>query len=271
MNAKQTVKKYIQLTSILFLFVSIYIFTPSSVIAGTIFSAPSYIGLSEGLIGYWSFNDNDMAQSPSNTFAMDRSGNGNNGTLTGGPTRTIGRIGQGMSFDGVDDYVDSGTASVLDDLGPVSISAWIYPRSEGENGIGTIIAKDTALTSGYWMLRMYSGGINSLSFIKNYSTTDLIVATVDNAITLNTWQYITLIWDGSSSAANAKIYINATEAAYVQQQNGVDAKNSDNALNLYVGNRGASTATFDGSIDDVRVYNRALTGDEIKRLYNLGR
>jgi len=243
-----------------------FLLLPSAASAALIIQAPKYIGLTSGLVGYWSFNGNDV----SGVTAYDRSGNANNGTLTGGPTRTIGKIGQGLSFDGVDDYVDSGTASVLDDLGPVSISAWIYPRSEGENGIGTIIAKDTALTSGYWMLRMYSGGINSLSFIKNYSTTDLIVATVDNAITLNTWQYITLIWDGSSSAANAKIYINATEAAYVQQQNGVDAKNSDNALNLYVGNRGASTATFDGSIDDVRIYNRALSADEIKRLYRIG-
>ena len=223
--------------------------------------------LNSGLVGYWSFDGKDMA----NITAYDRSGNSNNGTLTNGPTRAIGKIGQGLSFDGVDDYVDSGTASVLDDLGPVSISAWIYPRSEGESGVGAIVTKDTALTSGYWLLRMYSAGINSLSFIKNYSTTDLIIATADNAITLNTWQHITLVWDGSSSAVNAKIYINATEASYVQQQNGVDTKNSDNALNLYIGNRGNSNITFDGSIDDVRIYNRALTSDEVKRLYNLGR
>ena len=98
----------------LFLFISIYIFTPSSVIAGTIFSAPSYIGLSEGLVGYWSFNDNDMAQSPSNTFAMDRSGNENNGILTNGPTRAIGKIGQGLSFDGSNDYVNAGRNPSLD-------------------------------------------------------------------------------------------------------------------------------------------------------------
>ena len=235
--------------------------------AAIVIQAPKYIGLTNGLVGYWSFDGKDMA---GNT-AYDRSGNNNNGTLTNGPTRAIGKIGHGLSFDGVDDYVDSGTASVLDDLGPVSISAWIYPRSEGESGVGAIVTKDTALTSGYWLLRMYSAGINSLSFIKNYSTTDLIIATADNAITLNTWQHITLVWDGSSSAVNAKIYINATEASYVQQQNGVDTKNSDNALNLYIGNRGNSNITFDGSIDDVRIYNRALTSDEVKRLYNLGR
>jgi len=221
-----------------------------------------------GLVGWWKLDEG------SGTSAGDSSGQGNTGTLAaspGTPTWTTGKIGQGLSFDGVDDYVDSGTASVLDDLGPVSISAWIYPRSEGESGVGAIVTKDTALTSGYWLLRMYSAGINSLSFIKNYSTTDLIIATADNAITLNTWQHITLVWDGSSSAVNAKIYINATEASYVQQQNGVDTKNSDNALNLYIGNRGNSNITFDGSIDDVRIYNRALTSDEVKRLYNLGR
>ena len=244
-----------------------FLLLPSAASAALIIQAPKYIGLNSGLVGYWSFDGKDMA----GVTAYDRSGNANNGTLTNGPVRAIGKIGQGLSFDGVDDYVDSGTASVLDDLGPVSISAWIYPRSEGESGVGAIVTKDTALTSGYWLLRMYSAGINSLSFIKNYSTTDLIIATADNAITLNTWQHITLVWDGSSSAVNAKIYINATEASYVQQQNGVDTKNSDNALNLYIGNRGNSNITFDGSIDDVRIYNRALTSDEVKRLYNLGR
>src|SRR3989344_4178985 len=140
MNAKQTVKKYIQLTSILFLFVSIYIFTPSSVIAGTIFSAPSYVGLSEGLVGYWSFNDNDMAQSPSNTFAMDRSGSGNNGTLTGGPTRTIGKIGQGLSFDGVDDYVDSGTPASLNITANISVCAWTY-RTGAQASVMQVVSK----------------------------------------------------------------------------------------------------------------------------------
>src|SRR3989338_6317626 len=63
--------------------------------AGLIFKAPSSIGLISGLVGYWSFDGKDMA---GNT-AYDRSGNANNGTLTNGPVRTIGKIGQGLRFE----------------------------------------------------------------------------------------------------------------------------------------------------------------------------
>src|SRR3990167_5976240 len=73
--------------------------------AALIIQAPKYIGLNSGLVGYWSFDGKDMA---GNT-AYDRSGQNNNGTLTNGPTRTIGKIGQGLSFDGRNDVIDAGT------------------------------------------------------------------------------------------------------------------------------------------------------------------
>ena len=74
---------------------------PKTVEAGFIIQRPLYIGLTNGLVGSWTFDGPDMAVDT----AFDRSGQGNNGTLTNGPTRTEGKIGQALNFDGSDDDV----------------------------------------------------------------------------------------------------------------------------------------------------------------------
>src|SRR3990167_9951146 len=85
-----------------------FLLLPSAASAALIIQAPKYIGLNSGLVGYWSFDGKDMAGGT----AYDRSGNSNNGTLTppagGGPLPAIGKIGQGLSFVGVGDYVSVG-------------------------------------------------------------------------------------------------------------------------------------------------------------------
>src|SRR3989344_9317378 len=88
--------------------------------AALIIQAPKYIGLTNGLVGYWSFDGKDMA----GVTAYDRPGQGNNGTLTNGPTRAIGKIGQGLSFAGSNDSVAIGTPVIFNIPGPVSLCIW---------------------------------------------------------------------------------------------------------------------------------------------------
>src|SRR3989338_11448118 len=80
---------------------AISIFLPKAAEAGFLINRPLYIGLTDGLVGSWTFDGPDMAADT----AFDKSGNANNGTLTNGPVRTEGKIGQALSFDGVDDGV----------------------------------------------------------------------------------------------------------------------------------------------------------------------
>jgi hypothetical protein len=75
--------------------------------ASVIVNAPRYLGLERGLVGWWTFDARDMAGNPTaGEYAFDKSGNGNRGKLTNGPVRTTGRLGQGLQFDGSNDYVD---------------------------------------------------------------------------------------------------------------------------------------------------------------------
>ena len=224
--------------------------------------------LTNGLVGMWSFNGPDLTT----TTAYDRSGQGNNGTLTNGPTRAIGKIGQALSFDGVDDVVDAGSATNLDNLSAITFSAWILSRSEGEGGTGHIVSKyGTGGTGSGWRLKFGSGTTNALQFNVQYATTDLERYASNNTLQLNVWQHVVVTWDGSASASAARIYVNGAETTYQTTGNPVDARVDDNTNNLRIGNSATTQETFNGLIDDVRVYNRALSPDEVKRLYNMGR
>jgi hypothetical protein len=70
-------------------------FLPHFASAGMIMQAPSSLGLSSGLVGYWTMDDKNI----SGTTVTDKSGNGNNGTISGA-TKTAGKLGQALKFDG---------------------------------------------------------------------------------------------------------------------------------------------------------------------------
>src|SRR3990167_7887572 len=115
LNSKYLYSKYLLLA---FVF-SFFTLLPLQAQASLIVKAPSYLGLSEGLVGYWSFDGPDM----SGNTATDRSGQGNNGTLTNGPKRAIGRICQALDFDGVNDAVST-AASVTVGSSIMTLALW---------------------------------------------------------------------------------------------------------------------------------------------------
>ena len=227
---------------------------------------PLVNNLTNGLVGHWTFNGQDMDWGSSTAEAIDRSGQGNDGDVIGA-TAVSGISGQGMSFDGVDDYINCGSDSSLDDLhtkGGMSISAWIYPYTSGEVNAGRIIDKDSNhLESVYFSL---SG--TKLQLVKDGST-NLVVRSSDNDIKFNQWQHVAVAWDGSTVATNAHLYINGAEVIYSIQNDGVSLS-SEAARSLRIGSRGNGALAFDGIIDEVRIYNRVLSEDEIGQLYQMG-
>ncbi len=237
------------------------------------FNASKTDSLTKGLVGYWTFDGADIGSS--GTIAKDRSGNNNNGTITGA-TKAQGKIGQGLQFDGVNDVVNAGSGTTLANLGPMSLSAWIYPRTKGEcggNECGTIVDKTGNATNG-WKLAIgdNSGSDRRLRFTADTSGAQVIRASADGSITFNTWQHVVMTWDGGTTASNVRFYINGVEPSYTNTADGGTPRDNDSTNPFLIGALGvAGPVAFDGLIDDVRIYNRALSASEIMKLYNMGR
>jgi hypothetical protein len=197
-------------------------------------------------------------------------------TLTNGPKPAIGILGQALDFDAVDDLVSVNASASLNDLFSANggtLSAWVNPRSMGESDFSSIIGKDDAGPSNEgWKLSFgdSGGGTNRVIFTQDYSTTGLQRRSVDNALNLNEWQYLVVTWDGTNNASNVHIYRNGIEVLYSSTINGVGTFGSDALEPLSIGNFRAGTLTFDGLIDDVRIYNYARSPAQIAWDYNRG-
>jgi len=184
--------------------------------------------LTSGLVGYWTMDGSKVNWATG--AVTDSSGNGNTGYVTNMATSTAaaaGKIGQALSFDGVDDYVDRGT-------GPTSantFSFWVYPQTT--TGYFVNITDTTVYI---WA---NAGTVTATGF--SGTPTIYVNGQVSSIISAGQWQYIT-----------------------------VTTTVAENASNLDIG-RTQDANYFNGKIDEVRVYNRALSPDEIQKLYNSGR
>jgi hypothetical protein len=205
--------------------------------------------LDSGLAGYWKLDD------ASGTTATDSSVNANNGTLTNGPTWGTGHIGGDVVFDGVDDYVDAGAFTDL--TGNFTVSTWMYIT--GTTGVvQDLVSKfgGTAATTNF-LMEVNSGGTSVSFFVGDGNPGNAASATVS----LGQWYFVTGIWDGT----NTKIYLNGSFIANATTPLTPDVSGT----HLFIGSRSSSFRFTKGSIDEVRVYNRALSADEVSQLYRL--
>jgi hypothetical protein len=223
----------------------------------TLINAPQKDQLTNGLVGYWSFNAPDIHWPTS--VAYDRSGMGNNGSIvnmSNSSSPVAGASGQALNFDSINDHILVPNSTSLNITSSITISAWIKPNSFGQNNFGRIVHKDgvngyifslnnNSITNG---LLFYSGGVN---------------ASTSNVITLNRWQHVASVFNGST----VTLYVNGI-AVSTQAQPALTASTAS----LGIGIRPAdSLRGFDGIIDEVRIYNRALSDSEMKQLYGMGR
>lgn len=218
-------------------------------------------GINSGLIGWWTFDGADI----SGTQVYDRSVTGNTATSYGGITKNTGKLGQGLKFDGNDGYIDTLADSVFDISSPTqafTVTAWIKENNPGARR-ETIVHKYNGAGTGYFFdsvsgkLRWgFEGPSNNYRYVD--STT---------SINDNRWHFVVGV---STGQPGAKIYVDGVpEGSEIVNGTFVSA---DTAVTLKIGHtwNPAGDNYFTGYIDDVRVYNRALSPSEVKQLYNTG-
>jgi hypothetical protein len=231
--------------------------------AGSAFAqVPSYVP-TNGLVGWWPFNGN----------ANDESGNGNNGTVNGA-TLTPDRLGvtnSSYTFNrNTNNSIDIGPAAVFDTMGEMTISVWCKLMSigaPGESGYNHIINKcdQNPITQQGTYQFVLSNNITGFYFYYNnhpsfFQTTQLPI--------LNSWMHILVTYNfdpNSSLNSKCKFYFNGVCTDSFPTVGQLQQTSYGIKVGTY---SGESYNRVDGSLDDIAIWNRALTQQEITNLYN---
>ena len=200
--------------------------------------------LPAGLDGYWPMNTGAGIQ------AYDETASNNRGVLVNSPAWVDGRVGGGaLDFNG-SNKTNQGDSN--DQTDSFTLSAWINPDDVSTSG-QRIIYKDDGTTG--WALSLGDPGSGRLRFYTR-ETSPRLTDTGD-VISANNWYHVVAVFD--NSADTKSIYVNGTEEA---RTTGVSGSQSGNGDDLEFGRN------FDGTIDEVRIYPKALTQHQIRDQYN---
>ena len=202
-------------------------------------------GNNAGLVGFYNFEE------ASGSTVVDASGKGNTGTISGATRITQGRFGKALSFDGVNDWVTINDSASLDLTTGMTLEAWVYPTVNMSDWSTALVKENPSHGFAYGLYAnsdtsrpagsIYIGGD------KNLLGGPWLLA--------NTWVHLATTYNGSTQ----RLYVNGTEVASRAQSGSIEASNGA----LRIGGNSFWGEFFQGRIDDVRVYNRALSANEV--------
>jgi len=202
----------------------------------------------EDLVGYWSFDDG------SGSVAVDGSGNGNDGTLVNmeDANWVDGIVGKCLDFDGTTQYVTSSTSPSVS--GNFSISVHIKRQGTGSGLNNTIIDVGNYTANNGFGLWINDSNELTWRINQDYNHYSVGIPTLD------TWRHYVLVYNGTT----VKVYEDGIEIYTTNY-----STNPTVVTNYMRAGKRESTNNeyFNGLIDEVRIYNRALTPSEVKALY----
>ncbi|MFC1848624.1 LamG-like jellyroll fold domain-containing protein [candidate division CSSED10-310 bacterium] len=225
-----------------------------------------------GLVAYYPFNGN----------AYDESGQGNHGTVNGA-TLTTDRFGEPDSaylFDGSNDYIDSGNDTSIRINGPFTMAAWIEVNTFSDKNQGIIakwsgvspvnqrayalILENQMVAANSVCVNTLGMGISSNGECTHGGSSVCNIVAADTVIPNPTWYHIVGVYEPGTAIT---LYLNGQQNVIYTDT--IVASIHDAATNLIIGSQydlGSSNYFFDGKIDDVRIYHRALSASEIQQL-----
>jgi len=211
-----------------------------------------------GLVGYWPLNEG------SGSSTIDASGNGNAGTWAGTTSGnnstyyTGGKVGTyAGNFNGSNDYVNLGNPTALQVTSSLSVVAWV--NQSAVVSFGNVMVGNYWSGSGAFVVQDYGSNNMLCSYLGNTKT----VATPTNSFNTGIWYYIGCTYNGSTITT----YINGVNSGSIAA---TGTLSNSSGYPWYIGTEGSvgfQTGFFHGSIDDVRIYSRALSPAEVMALY----
>ncbi|HAM39375.1 MAG TPA: hypothetical protein DCP53_08305, partial [Elusimicrobia bacterium] len=201
------------------------------------------------LICSWHFDEG------AGTSVGDSGVSGSTGVITSASWETNGKIGaSALKFDGVDDYVTIMDNNSLDITDAITLEAWVKSEVVDQDGsTRRIIDKGATYALGASdkaYFKLYIGGVAKES-LKTWSSGDV-----------NVWHHLVGTYDGSSMI----LYQDGVKVAETVTSGSIDT----NTTALNIGRQSSGGGKFIGVIDEVKIYNRALTQEEVTASYNAG-
>jgi hypothetical protein len=200
-----------------------------------------------GLIGYWKFDEG------TGTTTCDHSGSSNNGTLVKGPLWTAGKLGKALYFDGIDDTVTVVDSNSLDLSSAFTLSAWVNPAVTSTS-FSSILVKNYK----YFLYASATGYCGDGSLLAGVSEGANQPVCQASPLPANTWTHLALTSNGSALT----LYRNGIAVATAN----VSGNLSPSTGNLQIG-ASQFGEYFRGLIDEVRIYNRALSAADVQIAY----
>lgn len=190
----------------------------------------------------------------------------NHGTMQNGATFTSGLVGQAFSFDGVDDYIQFG--DILDGLnGGFTLEAWISTTATVGNK--PIIAKYWTMGSS-WIIRTNENDPSKVDFTVCSPSCETPADAVQLVSTSNIndgeWHFIAATFDGTTQ----QLYVDGELEASGTNTNPAWTDNHHFCIGSFCDSNGNSYLPFSGLIDEVSIYSRALSQEEIESIYQAG-
>jgi hypothetical protein len=203
---------------------------------------------SSGLVAAYNFNEG------TGTSLTDRTGLGHTGAIAGAAWTTQGRLGSALTFDGVNDWVTIADANDLDFTSGFTVEAWVYPTALGSGAWRTVLLKERP---GGEVYNLYAhAGSATAAYVVRAAQSGTPLDARGPQLALNTWTHLAATYDGTT----LRLYINGTQvgtraaAGPLLTSSGV----------LRLGGNGIWGEYFKGRLDEIRIYNRALSPSEIQ-------
>ncbi len=207
------------------------------------------------------------------TAALDISGNSHNGTLASGPTWGTGKYGQAVNFDGANDYINIPAHAdfSLDPAQSYTWSAWV--KNTNFNEWGPVWSQTVDVNNFFYFYAHTSGDLDggpvtngvSVYWWTNGGTNKIGVHSSNNVLTAGIWSHIAVTYDGSQPQNNRfTIYVNGADVTVRTDVSSTGTLGAINSTNIRIGSDQPFNEFLNGSIDEVRVYKRALSAAEVQ-------
>ena len=198
-----------------------------------------------GLVAAYGFEE------ASGTHVIDASGNANHGTISGASRISTTHFGSALKFNGTSNWVTVNDSASIDLTIGMTVEAWVYPTKSLGNW-ATVLMKEQPGFATYWLYA--NDDTNRPANVINVGGTFRQLS-AGPRLSANAWTHLASTYDGSTQ----KLYVNGQLAGNRPQTGTIAVSNGK----LRIGGNSIWGEYFTGQIDEVRIYNRALTQSEI--------